>query len=614
MLFEKQHYPEKFEPGYYKTQAARGPGLTLRELNQEFLRHRRKNSNMAVTRGGKAGKSKPKGGKKRGDPKEFSGTTDRNSSGGAPAGLDPKSLKLQQSEMENAKLRQQIQQMQESQRKSTKSQSKHDRIPSNVAHSQSKRQDSDDEEDDTSSISTTSNLADAQVSFSSSERKKRKFDQKCHTVPVSGDMMKHVEKEVKKHIKKIKFVSNKEETRQLCEKLMKDSNILVKYTTNSRTFDKCLTKFAEDYGALVNKTINQYRTNAQSDVKKAYVEKFLSLEDGESMPSFEEFFDIVMRNIKRPDHAPDHYVPFFPSENLNGIVQDKQAIIDGLLEPEESATENADDAEENDEDATVSPKQPKKLTKEQKKILKTAQKDLAEAMEKIEKERESHEAMRQKRWQEEGIHDKSIPEVKECERKLEWFIWYWECILPAIAKKDSWGHSIRCYGTISQHGPPDDPNAKYITAADEALCLLFYQNGGKRFPYVAECAKNRQKPDINHANYQAKWSTNKSGQSRYGGWKAEGVDHFLLYRKKLAMVRRMESTHRVELDALNNIQAKRRIRTGHLAAEPDEEPREERALEENLGGFMDDSDDEVMEGEGFDPFSLPVAKKAKRDG
>ena len=621
MLFEKQRYPEIFEPGYYKTQAAsqrRGPTLT--ELNQEFLRHQRKNSAMALTRGGKAGKSKSKEGKKRGEPKESSATTAKNSSGRPPAGLDPRSLKLQQSELENAKLRQQIQQMQQSQRKSTKSQSKHDRIPSNVAHSQSKRQDSDAEEDDTSTISTASNLADAQVSFSSSDRnsssdrKKRKFDQKYLTVPVSGDMMKHVEKEVKKHIKKIKFVSNKEETRQLCEKLMRDSNILVKYTTNSRTFDKCVTKFAEDYGALINKTINQYRTNAQSDVKKAYVDKFLSLEDGESMPTFEEFFDIVMRNIKRPDDAPDHYMPFFPPDDLNGIVQDKQAIIDGLLEPEESATENADDAGEDDEDATVSPKQPKKLTKEQKKILKTAQKDLADALAKIDKERESHEAMRQKRWREEGIHDKSIPEVKEYERKLEWFMWYWECILPAIAKKDSWGHSIRCYGTISQHGPPDDPNAKYITAADEALCLLIYQNGEKRFPYVAECAKNRQKADINHANYQAKWSTNKSGQVRYGGWKPEGVEHFLLYRKKLAMVRRMDSTHRVELDALNNIQAKRRIRTGRLAAEPSEEPQEERALEGNLGGFMDDSDDEVMEGEGFDPFSLPVAKKAKRDG
>ena len=540
---------------------------------------------MALTRNGKTGKSKSKDGKKRGDRKEVSGTTNKNSSDAPPAGLDPKSLKLQQSELENAKLRQEIEQMKQSLGKSTKSQPKPARIPAKVAHSQSKRKDSDDEEDDTSSISTESDHH-AQVSFSSSDRKKRKFDEKSANVPVSGDMMKHVEKEVKKHIRKIKFVSNKKETRQLCQKLMKESNVLVKYTTNSRTFDGCLTKFVEDYGAVVTRTINQYRTNAQSDVKKAYVEKFLSLQDGETMPPFEEFFDIVMRNFKRPDNAPDHYMPFSPSDELNAIVQDKQAIIDGLQEPEETATENADDAEEADEDATVLPTQPKKLSKEQKKILRLAKKDLADAMEKIDKEQESHETMRQKRWREEGIHDQSIPEVKEYERKLHWFIWYWECILPAIAKKEGWGHSIRCYGTISQHGPPDDPNAKYITAADEALCLLFYQNGEKRFPYVAQCAKNRQKPDKEHPNYQAKWSSSRSGQLRYGGWKPEGVEHFLLYRKKLAMIRRMESTHRVELDALNNIQAKRRIRTGHLAAEPDEEPREEEALEENLGGFI----------------------------
>ena len=80
------------------------------------------------------------------------------------------------------------------------------------------------------------------------------------------------------------------------------------------------------------------------------------------------------------------------------------------------------------------------------------------------------------------------------------------------------------------------------------------------------------------------------------------------------MVRRKPSTHLVELDALNNIQAKRRIRNGNLAADPMDDDEEEEAVDQNLGGFMDDSDDEVLEEDGFDPYSLPVAKKAKRSG
>ena len=144
--------------------------------------------------------------------------------------------------------------------------------------------------------------------------------------------------------------------------------------------------------------------------------------------------------------------------------------------------------------------------------------------------------------------------------------------------------------------------------------LIFYKNGETRFPYIAQCAKKHSKPEQSHPDYEAVWSTNKSGQSKFGGWKPEAIDHFLHYRKSLAVVRRKPSTHLVELDALNNIQAKRRIRNGNLAADPMDEAEEEEEVDQNLGGFMDDSDDEAVEVEGFDPYSMPVAKKAKRSG
>ena len=612
-------------------------------MNRQFLEHKKLNSTMVVngrrqsTKDQTAGsKSKAQMAKKRGASQQGRKGSSKDDSEIPPEGLDPKTMKLQAAELENIKLRKQLQQMQQSQGKSTESQSncssgnqsKNTRIPSKVARAQSKISDSDDDDDEDTSTLTSSfdqdESQDAQVTYHSKlscKRKKRKFDEKSLFVPVKGDMMEHVEKEVKKQLRKIKFLRNKEETRQLCELIMKDSNLLVKYTMNNRTYDECLSKFVEDYGPLVLKTVNQYRTNAQSDVKKAYVDKYLSLEDGKSMPTWEEFHNIVMRNIGRPDVPPEDYMPYYPSEELNERVQAAQTIIDGLLKPDQAAKETADEVDEEDDDATVSEKEPKKpakgpkkLDKDQKKILKGAQKDLQAARDDIDEERNNHLEMRQKRWETEGIHDQSIPVVSEYHRKLQWVIWYWECILPAIAKKDGWGHSVRCYGTISKHGPPDDPEAKYITAADEALCLLFYQNGEKRFPYVAECTKKRQTVDQKSANYVAKWSSSKTGQSRYGGWSKEGVEHFLLYRKKMAKVRRMESTHRVEEDALNIIQAKRRIRNGPVAADPMADPQEEEPLDDNLGGFMDDSDDEAVEDDGFDPYVLPPAKKAKRDG
>ena len=104
----------------------------------------------------------------------------------------------------------------------------------------------------------------------------------------------------------------------------------------------------------------------------------------------------------------------------------------------------------------------------------------------------------------------------------EFFEWYWEHLLPKCVGSQNWGQSIRLYGTISQHFPPDDPKRKYITSSDEALVLLLYENCGQRFPYHAKCKAKGETPDAEHANNQSKWSNNQSGQVKWGGWPLAG--------------------------------------------------------------------------------------------
>ena len=181
-------------------------------------------------------------------------------------------------------------------------------------------------------------------------------------------------------------------------------------------------------------------------------------------------------------------------------------------------------------------------------------------------------------------------------KNRDWFMWYWEHLLSKVGGKNKWGHTIRCYGTISKHAPPDDPKRKYITSSDEALVLVLYENCGQRFPYTAECAAKNQTADKSHPRYQSKWSDSRAGQCKWGGWNLEGRKRYIELRDKISKAKRKEHVAAVEAHVLSEIQAKYKIGTKPAARKKGPNPKDFEGKEEGYAPFGVESDEET-EGE-----------------
>ena len=180
----------------------------------------------------------------------------------------------------------------------------------------------------------------------------------------------------------------------------------------------------------------------------------------------------------------------------------------------------------------------------------------------------------------------------------EWFLWYWEHLLPKVGGKNSWGHSIRCYGTISKHTLPDDPKKKYITSSDEALVLVLYENCGQRFPYSADCQKKGLKVDKSHKKYQSRWTDARAGQCKWGGWNLKGRMRYIELRGKISKAKRKEHVQAVEAHALGEIQAKYNIGTRQPAKKKGAKVKDFEGKEEGFATFgVESSDEETEEGE-----------------
>ena len=179
----------------------------------------------------------------------------------------------------------------------------------------------------------------------------------------------------------------------------------------------------------------------------------------------------------------------------------------------------------------------------------------------------------------------------------DFFMWYWEHLLPKVAGKDAWGHNIRCYGLISTHCPPDSPDTKYINNSDEALVLTLYENCGQRFPYTASCLKSGEKPDIFHPKYQSKWSDSRSGQSKWGGFDLAGRQRFKQLREKIAKAKKKEHVKEVEQAVLDMIQEKHQIGKASAPKKNGPNPRDYEDNEDAIIDWRYDSDASLESGE-----------------
>ena len=204
----------------------------------------------------------------------------------------------------------------------------------------------------------------------------------------------------------------------------------------------------------------------------------------------------------------------------------------------------------------------------------------------------------------------------------EWFMWYWECLLPKVGGIDRWGYSIRNFGLISEHAPKNDSHTKFITSSDEALVVTLYENCGQRFPYLAHCQAMKTEHDQQHKSYQSKYSDSHSGQSKWGGWSAAGRKRYKVLRKAISISKRRDHVRDVEARCLVDLQAKYKIGVATASKKKGRIPKDYENNEECVADFGYESDDlEEEEGASSDVEAfvaeyqaVPKPKGANRSG
>ena len=173
-----------------------------------------------------------------------------------------------------------------------------------------------------------------------------------------------------------------------------------------------------------------------------------------------------------------------------------------------------------------------------------------------------------------------LARVSTCSRDA--FCWYWDKLLPATTGNAvHWTPEIRHCTTISKGQVGDNPKAKLIPDTTEAFCLLVYESNrdkwqkvwqvqqtvpGKQVKIRKNEAAIKKKCDKFHcmcweedATLLSKWTDSNCGQAKFGGWKDEGLDRFIEFRKDVKKGRAKSHNETLENEILTLLRAQNNI-------------------------------------------------------
>ena len=301
--------------------------------------------------------------------------------------------------------------------------------------------------------------------------------------------------------RKTKFVSTDEERLQLAEY----------FITNMPEFQSLVVKDKEDmhhnivafdqiYGKSITKALNNKRTNVQGAMRKTYLKRAAK---GKYMPTPQELLQVV---IKRQGLSGWMTVP-----KLYALPQEPNPPEDGNTEDEEYQAE----------------------VQKFRKLLSEIEAKNREIAPKIAEAQANNAPI---------------------QRNRENLMWYWLELLPDVVGKHNWGYNIRKWNTLTEGRFPDNPDKKYITSSDEALCVTLYENCAQRFVYAAECQQKKIKEDRESERWQSKWSDIKAGQNNFGGFHPAGRARYAKLHRHIAKIKKKEETKAVEKEILKAIQ------------------------------------------------------------
>lgn len=283
-----------------------------------------------------------------------------------------------------------------------------------------------------------------------------------------------------------KFLANESQLLSVCHQVMLEipETKVILDGKDGPELKQILKAFSKSYGNALCTAINDARSEVQSGLKTAYLERSGT---GASMPNSMQLLNVILRKGMNYPEEPEDI----------GSVEDYESEEDFKAAEEQYKTDKAQ-------------------------------------------------------------YELKVQVVK---RNREWFRWYWTCLLPKATGNGRWGASIRNWGCISDHAPPDSPGKKYVTSSDEALIAVTMENCAQRFPYLA-ALKNGQSFDRYAPEYQSAYTCAESGSQKFGGWSLEGRAR---YTDMLAWIRKAKKNGRslaLEREILAEIQEELGIEPG----------------------------------------------------
>ncbi len=118
----------------------------------------------------------------------------------------------------------------------------------------------------------------------------------AYEIPLSGELEAHVIAITKQEIwRTCKFISNEEQLKLVCAQIMAYSEELSQYIADNlkqEVKEAYIASLAKNYGEKICGAINSIRTNVQSNIRKAYVERAIA---GKPMPTPAEMLHVIKR-------------------------------------------------------------------------------------------------------------------------------------------------------------------------------------------------------------------------------------------------------------------------------------------------------------------------------
>jgi hypothetical protein len=157
-----------------------------------------------------------------------------------------------------------------------------------------------------------------------------------------------------------------------------------------------------------------------------------------------------------------------------------------------------------------------------------------------------------------GLFLKSDSE-EDKKQKQEWFLWYWDKLLPRAAGKGNWNESKRHYGTLSTFCPKNQPKLLAITSATESSTNVMYENVYSRWLYEHLQDESKAFKDPKNPAMCPKYSDCKVGQNKWGGWGTAGRRRYYELLGQFKEARRSKYSRKVEDWALKTLRERHDI-------------------------------------------------------